>query len=396
MSYYEPSTRPLADTDQVAIYQDGHLVYMYGAQLKAYCGGGGGGGGGGTPGVGIASSAVTYQASSSGTTVPTGAWSASIPSVPKGQYLWTRTTFTMTDATTQTAYSSSYQGADGSTSVGVASSATTYQAAASGTTAPTGTWTSSVPAITKGQYLWTRVVLTLTDASTNTSYSVGYQGADGTNGAAGSKWYTGSGAPAAGFASPGDYYIDRTSALQTYYNKADATTWNVVGSLKGDTGPAPAVSTVTFYQSSTGWTSAPNNTTVQTLTSVLIPANTMQANSRMEIITEWSITGTVATKTLGIIDNATGTMIQNTSGAFAGSGYYSNYLIVSNRGAQNSQFIRNVSTNPWATSGANGVAPLLTTFDFTVDRTLNFTAQFGTSVTETIKLEAYQVRIWTP
>ncbi|MBS5624619.1 MAG: hypothetical protein KHW86_05330, partial [Porphyromonadaceae bacterium] len=59
----------------------------------------------GTDGKGISSTAVTYQASTNGTTVPTGTWETTIPSVSANQYLWTRTIITYTDGTTSTSYS---------------------------------------------------------------------------------------------------------------------------------------------------------------------------------------------------------------------------------------------------------------------------------------------------
>lgn len=56
-------------------------------------------------GRGVASTTVEYQASTSGTTVPTGTWSTTIPSVAQGSYLWTRTVITYTDNTQSTSYS---------------------------------------------------------------------------------------------------------------------------------------------------------------------------------------------------------------------------------------------------------------------------------------------------
>lgn len=85
-------------------------------------------------------------------------------------------------------------GATGAAGKGVSSSAVAYQAATSGTVAPTGTWSASPPTVAKGQYLWTRAVITYTDATTSTLYSVAYQGQDGTGGS------TGGGLPAGGTA----------------------------------------------------------------------------------------------------------------------------------------------------------------------------------------------------
>jgi hypothetical protein len=61
----------------------------------------------------VKSSSVTYQISSSGTTVPTGAWITTVPTLAAGQYLWTRTVFTCQDTSTTTAYSVSMKGLTG-------------------------------------------------------------------------------------------------------------------------------------------------------------------------------------------------------------------------------------------------------------------------------------------
>lgn len=169
----------------------------------------------GKDGRGITSALVEYQAAQSGNVMPTGAWSPTMPTVTKGQYLWVRTTINYTDSTTSAAYSVSYLGTDGapgsagrdgapgspgtpgkdgvngtngSNGVGVSSSAVAYQASTSGTSAPTGIWSASVPAVTKGQYLWTRAVVTYTDGTSTTVYSVSYHGLDGSAGANGASY----------------------------------------------------------------------------------------------------------------------------------------------------------------------------------------------------------------
>ncbi len=145
----------------------------------------------GTAGKGIKSTAITYQASSSGTTTPTGTWVDTIPSVSASQYLWTKTVITYTDNATSTSYSVGMMGATGakgdtgSTGKGVKSTVITYQASSSGTTAPTGTWGSSIPSVSASQYLWTRTIITYTDDKTSTSYSVGMMGATGPKGPTG-------------------------------------------------------------------------------------------------------------------------------------------------------------------------------------------------------------------
>lgn len=131
----------------------------------------------GATGKGVKSSAVTYQDSTSGTTVPTGTWLTYIPSVPAGSYLWTKTVITYTDNTTTTSYSVGKMGSTGSTGAtgkGIKTANVTYQASSSGTTTPTGTWSTSVPKTSASTpYLWTRTIITYTDDTTTTSYSVG-------------------------------------------------------------------------------------------------------------------------------------------------------------------------------------------------------------------------------
>lgn len=142
----------------------------------------------GATGKGVKSTEIKYQASSSGTTVPTGTWQNSIPSVSAGQYLWTRTVIAYTDNTTSTSYSvgmmgaTGAQGATGATGKGVKSTSITYQVGTSGTTPPTGTWGTSVPSASAGQYVWTKTVITYTDDTTSTSYAVGMIGATGAKG----------------------------------------------------------------------------------------------------------------------------------------------------------------------------------------------------------------------
>lgn len=146
----------------------------------------------GADGKGIKSTAVTYQASTSGTTPPTGTWSASVPSVAANQYLWTRTVITYTDNATSTSYSVGKMGANGAKGDkgdtgpagadgdGIVSVSNTYQVGSSGTTAPTGSWSATVPSPQKGKYLWTKTVTTYKKSDPTTVYSVSYYGTDGT------------------------------------------------------------------------------------------------------------------------------------------------------------------------------------------------------------------------
>lgn len=129
----------------------------------------------------VSSTSVTYQAGTSGTTKPTGTWSASVPTVSNGQYLWTKTVVTYSDGNSTEAYSVSYKGTNG-TSVTVSSTSITYATSTSGTTAPTSGWSTSVPTVSNGQYLWTKTYVKYSDNKETTSYSVSYKGTNGTNG----------------------------------------------------------------------------------------------------------------------------------------------------------------------------------------------------------------------
>ncbi|MDT2904176.1 hypothetical protein P7H72_13125 [Lactococcus lactis] len=82
----------------------------------------------------------------------------------------------------------SIKGADGHDGIagkdgnGIKATVITYAISTSGTTAPTTGWTSSVPTLVKGRYLWTKTVWTYTDNSSETGYSVTYISKDGNNG----------------------------------------------------------------------------------------------------------------------------------------------------------------------------------------------------------------------
>jgi predicted nucleic acid-binding Zn-ribbon protein len=164
-------------------------------------------------GRGVASTSVEYQASTSGTTVPTGTWSPTIPTVAQGSYLWTRTTTNYTSGTPTVGYSvarmgvngakgdkgetgqtgpqgpqglkgdtglqgpkgatgatgpqgvqgvkgdkgaTGPQGPTGATGTGVASMTQQYYMSDSKTTQSGGSWVESMPTWSNGKYLWTR------------------------------------------------------------------------------------------------------------------------------------------------------------------------------------------------------------------------------------------------
>lgn len=149
-------------------------------------------------GRGVASTSVEYQASTSGTTVPTGTWSATIPTVAQGSYLWTKTTTNYTSGAPTVGYSVARMGVNGAkgdkgetgqtgpqgpqglkgetglqgpkgatgaqgptgptgaTGTGVASMTQQYYMSDSKTTQTGGSWVESMPTWSNGKYLWTR------------------------------------------------------------------------------------------------------------------------------------------------------------------------------------------------------------------------------------------------
>lgn len=164
---------------ETIIYTDGTSVDSNKRVIGTY-GDTGKDGATGADGKGIKSTVITYQASTSGTVIPTGTWQTNIPTVSAGQYLWTRTVIAYTDDSKSTSYSvgrmgtNGTNGTNGSAGRGIKSTAITYQAGSSGTTAPTGTWQTTVPATSASSpYLWTRTIITYTDDTTSTSYAVG-------------------------------------------------------------------------------------------------------------------------------------------------------------------------------------------------------------------------------
>lgn len=71
------------------------------------------------------------------------------------------------------------QGVKGDTGNGIKSTAITYQGSTSGTTIPTGTWGTTIPTVAAGSFLWTRTIVTYTNNTTSTAYSVGKMGNTG-------------------------------------------------------------------------------------------------------------------------------------------------------------------------------------------------------------------------
>lgn len=60
---------------------------------------------------------MTYQVSTSGTVPPDGVWSADVPTVPQGRFLWTRTVVQFNSGEPVTSYSVTRMGMDGTGTV---------------------------------------------------------------------------------------------------------------------------------------------------------------------------------------------------------------------------------------------------------------------------------------
>ena len=124
----------------------------------------------GNDGVGIASDPeITYQGSASGTNKPTGTWSTTIPEVPAGQFLWTKTVTTYTNNTNSTAYTVAKMGSDGkpgSNGVSVSSVVEEYYVSTSPNSQAGGSWSTTVPNnADPNKYIWRRLKTTMSNGT---------------------------------------------------------------------------------------------------------------------------------------------------------------------------------------------------------------------------------------
>lgn len=180
-------------------YSDGTHETGYSVTYIARDGNNGNDGIAGKDGVGIKNTEISYARATSGTDVPAGGWQSSVPEVPYGEYLWTRTKWTYTDNTSEVGYSvarmgtrgpkgdSGSDGLPGKNGVGLKGTEVVYGLSDNDQSAPT-TWTQQVPSLVKGKFLWTRTTWTYTDTTSETAYQKTYiarDGNDGTNGIAG-------------------------------------------------------------------------------------------------------------------------------------------------------------------------------------------------------------------
>lgn len=182
--------------------------------------------------ISISLTSITYQVSTSGTTVPTGTWSTSIPNVSAGQYLWTKSIVIYSDGTSTTAYSISrngLNGSDGNDGIGISNiEQTTVSTADNGTNICT---------------------ITLTDGTQSTfSFKNGSGGTNGTS----ATWFTGTlvtGTSTSAISvsvsgsKTGDMYLN--TATCNVYRASEANSWIYVCNIKGAAGTNGTNATIT-------------------------------------------------------------------------------------------------------------------------------------------------------
>lgn len=94
-----------------------------------------------------------------------------VPALGASEYLWTKMTIGYSDGTESVQYGVGEAGVSSIAGKTVLSTRTTYCASSSNTSIPS-TWSSTKPSIGSSEYLWTRMVDTLSDGSDYTSYLV--------------------------------------------------------------------------------------------------------------------------------------------------------------------------------------------------------------------------------
>ena len=124
---------------------------------------------------------VEYYLSSSKTELKDGEWLTKAPEWTEGKYMWSRQVVYYNDGTSETRNETCIAGATGENGNGIESTTITYQESTSGTKTPTGTWLSTIPEVSLGNYLWTKTLIKYTDGTEKESYSVSYMGLDAEN-----------------------------------------------------------------------------------------------------------------------------------------------------------------------------------------------------------------------
>lgn len=207
----------------------------------------------GKDGLGVLSTVITYAISASGTTTPTGGWTAQVPTLEKGKYLWTKTQWTYTDGSTENGYTVSYIAKDGNDGedgyagkdgVGISNTKVEYVGSTSGTTRPTSGWSTTIPTVAEGNFLWTRTTWTYTDNTSEMGYSVAKMGAKGDKGDKGDTGAKGSDGIA------GKDGVGLKETIIRYAGSSNGTT----APTSGWQSTVPVVSAGSFLWTRTTWT----------------------------------------------------------------------------------------------------------------------------------------------
>ena len=117
----------------------------------------------------VGSPTLTYQASTSATVIPTGAWSSDIPLVNEGYTLWTKAVWKYSDNTTSEVYTPSIAGKAGK---GIKLVKPEYYLSTSKVEATGGTWQDTQPQKTADTWIWQRYKTTFTDESVGYSDAI--------------------------------------------------------------------------------------------------------------------------------------------------------------------------------------------------------------------------------
>lgn len=225
---------------------------------------------------------------------------------------------------------------------------TEYVASTGNTTPPTSGWSTSIPSVDQGQYLWTRVTTTYTDNTTSVSYSVAKQGSTGATGTTGSQWYAGTGitgtsTTATAFADSGvanarvnDMYLN-TSTGNTYKctvaGNATNAKWIYAGNIKGvqgdkgntgATGNGISKADITYASSSSntsaptsGWQSTPPSVSPgQYLWTKTVFTYTNGGTATQYSVAKQGNTGAAGADAITVsITSSNGTVFKNNSGS---------------------------------------------------------------------------------
>lgn len=239
-------------------------------------------------------------------------------------------------------------GNTGAAGKGISSTVIEYVGSTSNTTVPTSGWSTTIPSVEAGGYLWTRVTTNYTSGSPSYSYSVAKQGATGATGVAGSQWYSGTGitgtsTTATAFSGSGvasarvnDMYLNTSTGLTykcTVAGNASTAKWVYAGSIKGiqgiqgetgATGNGISKADITYAQSTSN-TTAPTSGWQTTPPSVAAGSylwtKTVFTYTNGGTATQYSVAKQGATGAAGqdaislTVTSSNGTVFKNNSGS---------------------------------------------------------------------------------